>query len=407
MKIGILTYHSACNYGANLQILSTIGYLEKLGHIPRVINYEAIDFVSFYAKTTSEVVRNLYKDFRMKNMPLTKHCSTVKDIANVLKEENIEAVIVGSDAVAQHHTLRERVAFPCRTIVGLRKVTSDRMFPNPFWGTFLDYMPGIIPMAIMSVSSQDSNFNYFSSSLKEKMWMRLKMFRYKSVRDEWTKRMYEVISDGKCIPSVTPDPVFAFNQNVSRLIPDRELILEKYKLPERYILLSFKNSRCVPLKWISEFDLIAKRNGFVCVALPFPQGLLFKHNLEYSISEPLAPIDWYALIKYSSGYVGHNMHPIVVSLHNNIPFFSFDNYGLSKYRGMYVDETSSKIYHILSVAGFLKNRISCVKADYNAPDVFDVWNALMNFDKAKCSEFSNSYYSLYVKMMNDILNAFL
>ena len=25
MKIGILTYHAACNFGANLQVLSTVG----------------------------------------------------------------------------------------------------------------------------------------------------------------------------------------------------------------------------------------------------------------------------------------------------------------------------------------------------------------------------------------------
>ena len=40
MNIGILAYHSACNYGANLQVLSTVGYLKRNGHNPIVINYE-------------------------------------------------------------------------------------------------------------------------------------------------------------------------------------------------------------------------------------------------------------------------------------------------------------------------------------------------------------------------------
>ena len=44
MNIGILAYHSACNYGANLQVLSTVGYLKRNGHNPIVINYETDDF---------------------------------------------------------------------------------------------------------------------------------------------------------------------------------------------------------------------------------------------------------------------------------------------------------------------------------------------------------------------------
>ena len=39
MKIGILTYHSVYNFGANLQVLSTVGYLKNNGFEPIVINW--------------------------------------------------------------------------------------------------------------------------------------------------------------------------------------------------------------------------------------------------------------------------------------------------------------------------------------------------------------------------------
>lgn len=52
-----------------------------------------------------------------------------------------------------------------------------------------------------------------------------------------------------------------------------------------------------------------------------PTGIGFKHNFDFSITTPLPPLDWYALIKYAKGYIGENMHPIVVALHNAVPCF--------------------------------------------------------------------------------------
>ena len=83
-KVGILAYHSACNYGANLQILSTIGYFKKKGYEPFVINYEAKDFVDFYKKVTPKNVYECYKEFREQYMPLTRYCSSLEEIAMVI-----------------------------------------------------------------------------------------------------------------------------------------------------------------------------------------------------------------------------------------------------------------------------------------------------------------------------------
>lgn len=74
MKIGVLAYHSACNFGANLQLLSTVGYLKRTGHTPIVLNYEADDFVAFYKRITAPEVYTAYADFRERYMPLSRHC---------------------------------------------------------------------------------------------------------------------------------------------------------------------------------------------------------------------------------------------------------------------------------------------------------------------------------------------
>ena len=156
------------------------------------------------------------------------------------------------------------------------------------------------------------------------------------------------------------------------------------------------------MQWLEEFQKMAKLNNIACVALPFPQGLLFNHNLDYEISSPLTPLDWYALIKYSKGYIGHNMHPIVVCLHNNIPFFSFDNYGLKRFRGLFLNEQTSKIYHILNEAKLLEYRISCLKKDFIRPSAEFVFNKIVNFTGSE--NFSKLYYDRYIDMMDCITN---
>ena len=406
MKIGILAYHSACNYGANLQVLSTVGYLKRNGYNPIVINYETDDFIHFYKRVTPTNVYNAFYTFRHQTMPLSKHCHTNDTLVKVIEEYKLDAIIIGSDAVAQHHPLLSRINFPTRTLLSITKMTSDRYFPNPFWGTFTDNLKKPIPMAILSASSQDSNYKLFLPSLKKEMWHQLQKFTYVSARDEWTKEMYSAVSDGNLNVEVTPDPVFAFNANCSDIVPSKQEIVEKYHLPEKYLLLSFLNSRTVTLKWLEEFKLLAEQQGLTCVALPFPQGMKFQHCLDYEIPSPLLPLDWYALIKYSQGYIGHNMHPIVVSLHNANPFFAFDNYGMKRFNGFLSNDRSSKIKHILISAGLNDWRVSCLRRSFIAPAPEFVLDKLLNFNKDNALCFSKSYLQKYEVMMSNILNAF-
>ena len=406
MRIGILAYHSACNYGANLQVLSTVGYLTKNGHVPLVLNYEPEDLKIYYKIKTSSKVYKAYEMFRNQVMPLTRYCNSTIDLAHVIDEENLDGVIIGSDAVAQHHSLLERVVFPSRHVISIRKVTSDRLFPNPFWGTFLSYLNRKIPIAILSSSSQDSVYKYYSKSIKNSMYECLRNFSYISVRDVWTKKMYENISLGQLNVDVTPDPVFSFNQNCPNLLMSREEVIGKFGLRDRYILLSFLDAKTVSPEWLTIFEKLVAEKGIQCVALPFPQNVCFHNPISKKIESPLLPLDWYSLIKYSVGYVGHNMHPIVVALHNAVPFFSFDNYGVVKYRGIYSDEKTSKIFDILNRADLQENRSSCITYGYTPPSPDFVLEHIFNFDRDKCRSFSAKYYDLYNNTMEKILNLF-
>jgi polysaccharide pyruvyl transferase WcaK-like protein len=404
MKIGLLAYHSAINFGANLQLLSTFRYLTNAGHNPVVINWVPEDLEVFYKNKSLPEQIKACNSFRHKVWRETRLCRNSKDIAEVINEEKIQAVIIGSDAVAQHHPFLERLVFPTRTVIKVKKFTSDRLFPNAFWGDFNLYLTHSVPVAVLSASSQDSAYKMFPIKVRRQMKRTISEYKYISVRDDWTQKMIYSITSKKIKPKITPDPVFAFNQNAGTLLPSRKELMSQYDLPTNYILLSFRDYRTVSQNWINEFERLAAVENLYCVSFPFSDRVS-KGVFKKEIKLPLSPLDWYSLIKYSSGYVGHNMHPIVVALHNGVPFFSFDNYGTVKMNGYCVNDKSSKIRHILEMAEMNENRVSCLKRGFKAPSPKIVFDALKNCDKSKEIIFAKKYHSKYQRMMEEIIES--
>ena len=105
MNIGILTYHAVCNFGANLQVLSTVQYLRNQGHNPIVIDWLLDELDSRYRRTTPKIQYKEHEEFRKAYLPMTTRCRTSEEVAKVIEKENIDAVIIGSDAVLQHFGL--------------------------------------------------------------------------------------------------------------------------------------------------------------------------------------------------------------------------------------------------------------------------------------------------------------
>lgn len=404
MTIGLLAYHSACNYGASLQLLSTFCYLRSHGFSPVIINWVNYELEKQYEQSASLEQRMMMQEFRDNYWHESRICRTSEDVANIIKELRIDAVIVGSDAVAQHHPALERLVFPCKRIVAFRHVTPDRLFPNPFWGEFNNYLEVPIPIAVISASSQDSSYKLIPLLVQKRMKRAIDSYNYLSVRDDWTQKMMVYISKGKITPKITPDPVFAFNQNSGYLLPSRDTIIQRYNLPENYLLFSFKHLRSPQQLWIDSFKRIAHDKGLFCVNIPFSDSLS-EGFFDISIPHPISPLDWFALIKYSNGYIGNNMHPIIVALHNAVPFYSFDNYGQYKNRRKEAtDDASSKIRHILSEAGFLSNRTFAMSRRFSPPEPGVVLDAIRKFDVEKAQSFSEVQYNRYCQMMDDVIN---
>lgn len=401
MKIGLLAYNSANNFGALLQLLSTYMYLKNHGVEPIVINYSPLDLEDYYRKTTPIDQFEINVSFRSKFWKESSLCRDSIDVARTIEKEGIEAVIIGSDAVLQHHALLERIKFPTRNIISFKKFTSDRLFPNPFWGDFEKYLEKQVPLVMMSASSQNSDYNYFSKGVISQMKSNLTNFCYISVRDTWTQKMVSHITNGEVIPPITPDPVFAFDHNLEGLLPTQEEIRNKFKIEGDYFVFSFHNGM-ITKDWLGSFLDFCHDKGYNCYNLPFANKPSFGDSAR-NIAFPLSPIDWYSLIKYSKGYFGNNMHPIVIALSNSVPFFSFDNYGRSFFNRYYVDEKSSKIYDVIKDANLTNYRVGCFVRNFTPPSVEFVYDKLVHFDYENANQFANRQLERYKKMMSNVL----
>lgn len=407
MKIGILTYHSVPNFGAQLQATSTVGYLRRMGHIPIVLNWYPKDLEEMYSKRVPETQILAHNHYTERVLPVSSICRTEKELTEIIEREKLDAILIGSDALFKYVPNKNRAYFNKRNlkIVHLKCLSVDNFDGNPFFGGFISKLTTKIPIMAFAVSSQ--NCPYKRMTQEERIYMKQCMdnFSYISVRDEWTKQMVQSITRRNDV-IIAPDPVFSFNQNLYMNIPKKEEILIKYGLQENYILLSFST-------WHNTSEYIAtianevKKRGFQAVAFPMPEKL-FSFGLETKVELPLDPLDWYALILYSKGYIGERMHPIVVCLHNSIPFYCFDEYGIYArslwgLRKKYLPN-SSKTYLIVKEADLLSNLYS-YKSEEKLPDASFVMDKIVYFSKDKCDSFAKRYQSYYEECMQFVLNS--
>lgn len=401
MKIGIITFYRVPNFGANLQALSTYRYLENAGHTPVFLHY--------ISKWTSKVYDKLQNDIQVKKHfefidkyieNQSKDIRNSEDVLRAIDEYKLDAIIIGSDAVAQHHPLLSNQTIRSSWKSWLKPIQPELRFPSLFWGCGF---VGRVPMAFMSVSSQNSPYKKFSERTKQDMLAILNQLLYVSSRDVWTKQMYEYIGYKKEVP-ITPDPVFAFNQNVGDLIPTKKEICKRFGLPEKYALVGLK-SQVLSDEELSFLQGEFSKKGIESVAFPIITSINYKHPFKYVVKMPLSPMDWYAIIRYSSAYIGNNMHPIVVSLHNTIPCYSLDNWGTVNFWGKKIKDNSSKVFDILSRYGLADYRCEVENGKCSVP-VQEIMNKINTFPVEKVKTQSVKQLDCYNSMMTEILSKF-
>ena len=406
MKIGILTYHCVPNFGAQLQAISTVGFLKRMGHEPIVLHWYPMELEQLYEGRIPQEQLHCHEVFTSDVLPVSRLCRTEDELVKEIERLHLDGMVVGSDALfkytpssVRNHPLRKLY----RKIRGVQPHW-DLMEGNPFFGHFAEKLTKKIPLCAFSVSSQNAPYRAMNGAETAYMKRGMDNFSFISVRDEWTKQMVEYVTH-KSDVSITPDPVFSFNQNYYGVLPTKEEILQKFSLPDNYVLLSF-SKHYMKADYIRQLADELLNNHLQPVAFPMPE-VLQRFGLNKYIPLPLNPLDWYALIKYSKGYIGERMHPIVVSLHNAVPFFCFDEYGtysslIDRILGRHI-LSSSKTYLILKRAG-LTDCMYSYHSQLPFPEVSTVVNGIKSFDCRKCSDFSKEMQVLYTKSMEMTLS---
>ena len=395
MNIGLLTYHWVPNFGANLQALSTYSYIENAGHTPVILNWIPEDLEKDYQKKVQKEQVNAHKEFaKLHFKSITPICRTAIEVAKAIDEYDIDLVVIGSDAVFTMVPFMKRFHLSKRSFIKYEKPFQDSRFPNPYWGNFLDYVRHPVKVAGLSVSAQNTHFKAIIERKKE-MRDSLSHFSYLSVRDVWTQKMVSFLTQKKEVPTITPDPVFAFEQNVHYEGYKNKL----YSSLGKYVLISLTPPNYNE-KWILELENLFNSAGVKLIGLP-QTNKSFRSPLKENLSFPIDPLDWYQLIKNSQGYIGELMHPVLVSLHNAVPVFVFDKYGFTL-KGLF-DESSSKTYQIMNRFNLLDNYYNA-KQTFKLPNPKIVFDRIVFFDKECCRSTAIALLKKYNEMMTNIIS---
>jgi polysaccharide pyruvyl transferase WcaK-like protein len=173
MKIGIITFHAAHNYGSMLQAWALQTYLQRLGHEVVIVNYRSAMQMAVYHKplsmarwdvSLSSVKRFLlypssikplnrkwhrFEDFMSQYMNLTKEYHTLQE----LKEEkwDLDLLICGSDQIWNTHAPDSNEVYYGNWFKGHKIAYAASMGNNPRENDVSFYRKNVIGFSKISV----------------------------------------------------------------------------------------------------------------------------------------------------------------------------------------------------------------------------------------------------------------
>lgn len=390
MKIGILTFHAASNFGANLQAYSSFLIYSKLGHTPKIINYIRPGDLN-YINTVNARQYYAHKEFCREYLPLTAEIYSPEQLSQAIEEEGFDLISIGADAVWR-----------------APKDDNDLVF-------FADWMfkkkvhP---PVVAMSAAHMGCGFKNIPHNLSVRLKDCLEKFSFIAVRDEWTrKKINDDIFASDFVKNINPDPVIWLSDFVNN--NDFPLYAELIARPYYLMTLPVRcDSDNRYKKWFAKFKSYVNNAGFSLVELPLPEGISGL-NFDYTIKYPINPIHWFCYIKHARAFCGLRFHAIMSAISSNTPFFSIDSYGNSsllmriiRKAGLYkigrALDNNSKIRNLLMNSGFENFRISGSITSISPHRVFEM---LESFDRNKLLIFRNSLRVTYMRNLDSMFKS--
>lgn len=297
MKIGILTFHRAQNYGAVLQCYALQTFLSEKGHNVFILDYNKSELWNYYKwflpqrfyfqRNIRTLVRRYCKELLL--LPIRKkrydgfihfnkkYLNTIS--LSEINDNPFDIIIVGSDQVWD--------------------IDITHGFDSMYWGNFKK------PTNTKLISYAASLETYWKPEDDKNVLRYLRNFDVIGVREDRIKNKLNSINSSLLI-SVVPDPTLILNEsNWTQLV-------KKSKIKEPYILVYQARNSDLLVKKAIQFSQKIK------IKLLFLSAGIEKINSKECICS--SPEDFLTLFKNATYIISSSFHGVVFSLIFNKPF---------------------------------------------------------------------------------------
>lgn len=309
MKIGVLTYHRAVNYGAFLQAYALCERLNQ----EEDVEAELIDF-----QCEKEV--KLYNPYQLK-----------KNLSWILRKRNIRKIIDDIQKYSAFEHARKQMHLSSSHVISddceqfvqmvegkydviiagsdeIWKVNSYRGFPTPYW------LIGDLGCRKFSyAASARTSFAALSMENQNLLKSALSEFEYIGVRDEDTMSEVEKYTDRQERIHLCCDPSFLYEFHANGQA-GREVLQKRYHADnsKKWIGLMIRSPEIV--------TALRKRYGNQVELIS-----LFERNKGCINAVNLTPFEWMDVIAGLDFVITSYFHGMCFSIINKTPFFSVDN----------------------------------------------------------------------------------
>lgn len=338
MKIGILTYHRAHNYGAYLQACALCNKLnEKEGIACEIIDYRMEKEEEFYSVKNISYKEKYFRPFRYRFrlsiadtferaasdpiMVLTKErivSDKTEDFVSFVRNK-FDVIIAGSDEIW--------------------KTDSYRGFPNPYW-----LLEDLGCCKVSYAASSRSNFHALSDDIKKLLKDNLEGFAYIGVREKTTKDSMEQALGLNKEAHICCDPSFLYDFPV-RTRSMSELLKGKARInPNKKNVVVMTNNGTLSRKIWKEFFL---EYNLISVFMSHPG---------YINIADLSPIEWLEVIKNADIVLTTYFHGVCFSIINETPFVAFGSTARSsKIESLFEYENNFSERYVQDIESFIRN----------------------------------------------------
>lgn len=306
MKVGILTYHRAHNYGAYLQAYALCSRLNEEPDIDsEIIDFrmkKEIDFYSLYAKRRLMHPRGYIRNFLFEARIFYAFEEAMKDPRLKLSSERLV-----SDSLEEFQNF---VSGKYDVIIAgsdeIWKVEAFRGFPSPYW------LIGDLKCRKFSyAASSRSDFSKVDSKSLDRIVKNFFEFEYVGVREPVTAEALIGIGVEQNKVHVCCDPSFLYDMPVQKK-PMVEILADKAKLDlsKKNIVVMTGNRELaakIKVEFGKDYNLIS----------------VFDNNKGYINAPYLKPFEWLEVIKNADMVLTTYFHGTCFSIIYNTPFVSF------------------------------------------------------------------------------------